>query len=62
MAGNTVLWHHDVPWAFIVTCWGSDEFFPTVMLDLGAGTLYPGGGVVAHVELLLTGPGTKKMD
>ena len=39
-----------------------NEFFPVAMLDLGAGTLYPGGGVMAHVELLLTGPGTKKMD
>ena len=62
MARNTVLWHRNVPWAFVVTCWGSDEFFPAAMLDSGAGTLYLGGGVMAHVELLLTGPGTKKTD
>jgi hypothetical protein len=38
------------------------SFFAVATLDSGAGTLYPGGGVVARVELLLTGPGTNKTD
>ena len=60
-AGNTLLRHRNAPWSFVAACWGSDEFFAVVTLDSGASTLYP-GGVMAYIELLLTGPGTKKTD